>query len=46
MEKPCQNIPIAAGLLKERMKAIGFQDIFIEDDDPGLKNLFGKLRKR
>ena len=44
MEPQCQHIPIdeAFDLLKERMKAIGFNEITIEDDDPEFKNFYGK----
>jgi len=44
MKKPCHHIPIkeAAESLKGRLKAIGFDEIFIEDDDPGFKNFFAK----
>ena len=44
MENPYQHIPIeeAANRLKERMKAIGFNEIIIEDDDPDFKNFYGK----
>jgi hypothetical protein len=44
MKKPYHHIPIkeAAESLKGRLKAIGFDEIFIEDDDPGFKNFFAK----
>jgi hypothetical protein len=44
MEPKCHHIPIkeAADRLKERLKAIGFKEIHIEDDDPGFKNFFAK----
>jgi len=44
MEQQCQHIPIdeTFDLLKERMKGLGFNEIFIEDDDPEFKNFFAK----
>ncbi len=44
MEPKCHHIPIkeAAESLKDRLKAIGFEEIFIEDDDPVFKNFFAK----
>jgi len=44
MKQQCQHIAIdeAATLLKERMKAIGFNEIIIEDDDTDFKNFYGK----
>ena len=38
----CKPIPIekAARLVQERLQTIGFNEIVIEDDDPGFKNFF------
>ena len=42
IESECKHIPIekVAMLVEERLQAIGFNEIVIEDDDPEFKNFF------
>jgi len=47
MAAQCRHIPVekAAGLLQKRLKAIGFEKIDVEDDEPDFKHFFAKSRR-